>query len=122
MEAGVVKTVRIKRVDVVSLFKVAFVLYAILGLIAGVFYGIVFAILGQFGGLLEEAGIPGLGFLTGAIGILAAPVLAVLYGFFGSVVVAIGAVFYNLAARWVGGIALDLDTGEGPPPPSMPAQ
>jgi hypothetical protein len=116
------RTARIRRVDVWSLFKVAFVLYAILGLIAGLFYGFVFAILGQIGGLLEEEGIPGLGFLSGALGVLAAPVLAVLYGVFGSVVVAIGGVFYNLAARWVGGVGLDLEIGDDPSamPPSQP--
>ena len=111
------RTVRIKRVDVWSLFKVAFVLYAVLGLIAGLFYGFVFAVLGQIGGLLDEEGIPGLGVLSGVLGVLAAPVLAVLYGVFGSVVVAIGGVLYNLAARWVGGLSLDLDMGENPPPP-----
>lgn len=116
------RTARIKRVDVWSLFKVAFVLYAVLGLIAGLFYGFVFVALGQIGGLLEDEGIPGLGVLSGALGVLAAPVLAVLYGVFGSVVVAIGGVLYNLAARWVGGITLDLDMNDLPPgpPPSTP--
>ncbi len=112
---------RIRYVDVASVFKVAFVLYAILGLIAGIFYGFVFAVLGHFGGLLEDEGIPGFGVFTGALGILAAPVLAVLYGIFGSVIIAIGAAFYNLTARWVGGIAveLDLDEVKSVPPPSV---
>ena len=115
------RTARIKRVDVWSLFKVAFVLYAVLGLIAGLFYGFVFAVLGQIGGLLDEKGLPGLGLLSGALGVLAAPALAVRYGVFGSVVVAIGGALYNLAARWVGGIGLDLDMNEpSPGPPSTP--
>ena len=53
--------------------------------------------------------------------LLVMPALAVLYGVFGSVVVAIGGALYNLAARWVGGIGLDLEMNEpSPGPPSTP--
>ena len=122
------KTAELKRVDIGSLFKVAFVLYAALGLVAGLFYGMIFMVLGQIGGLLGEEDIPGLGFLTGFVGVLAVPVLALLYGILGSVVVAIGGALYNLAARWVGGVKLELNVGDAatisgstaPPGPSTP--
>jgi hypothetical protein len=118
------RTVVLKRVDIWSLFKVAFVLYATLGLVAGLFYGLIFMVIGQLGEILGDEGVPGLGFLTGIIGVLAVPVLALLYGILGSIVVAIGGVLYNLATRWVGGLRLELDDvavpGGPPAPPAAP--
>lgn len=123
-------TAVIEQVDVWSLCKVAFILYATLGLIAGMFYGFVFLVLGRLGNFLGDADIPGIGYLTGVVGILAVPALAVLYGIVGSLIVAIGGVLYNLAARWVGGVRIDLrdatPTHEAPPPapqepPTVPA-
>jgi len=96
----------LRRVDLGSLFKVAFVVYAILGLIAGLFYAMIFAALGQFGGMFEDE-IPGLGLMSGALGALAVPVLSVLYGILGSVVIVIGGALYNLAAKFMGGVRFD---------------
>jgi hypothetical protein len=115
-----VHTAVLRRVDIWSLFKVAFVLYATLGLVAGLFYGLIFMVIGQLGGLLGDEEIPGLGFLTGIVGVLAVPVLALFYGVLGSIVVAIGGALYNLAARWVGGVRLELDGGESRPVTSAP--
>ncbi len=112
------RTAELRKVDIWSLFKVAFVLYATLGLVAGLFYGLIFMVLGQLGGLLGGEDIPGLGFLTGIVGVLAIPVLAVMYGVIGSIVVAIGGALYNLATRWVGGVKMDIDLAE---PATFPA-
>ena len=116
------KTAELRHVDIWSLFKVAFVLYATLGLVAGLFYGLIFMMLGQLGHLLGEDHIPGLGLLTGFAGALAVPVLAMLYGVVGSVVVAIGGSLYNLATRWVGGVKLELNVGDSSsqPPANAP--
>lgn len=106
------RTAELRKIDIWSLFKVAFVLYATLGLVAGLFYGLTFMVLGQLGGLLGGEDIPGLGFLTGIVGVLAIPVLAVLYGVLGSIVMAVGGALYNLATRWVGGVKVDIDVTE----------
>lgn len=112
---------RLKRIDVGSLFKMAFVLYGVLGLIVGMFYAFIFAVMGSVGSFLEEEGIPHLGFLGGVLGIIAIPVLAVLYGVIGGVVAAICGALYNLVARWMGGIGFDFDVSEpGAAPPSTP--
>jgi hypothetical protein len=103
------RTAELKRIDIWSLFKVAFVLYASLGLVAGLFYGLIIMLIGQLGGLLGNEDIPGLGFLTGIVGVLAIPVLALIYGVLGSIVVAVGGALFNLATRWVGGVRFDLD-------------
>jgi hypothetical protein len=58
---------------------------------------------------------------TGGIaGILVFGLLAIFgYGFLGWVFTAIAAAIYNLAARWVGGIEVEIETVA--PPPPMPA-
>jgi len=116
------KTAELKRVDLGSLFKVAFVLYAALGLFAGLFYGLIFMVIGQLGGILGEDVLPGLRFLTGFVGVLAVPVIAMLYGILGSMVVAIGGALYNLATRWVGGVKLEIEVdGSVPGTPVAPS-
>ncbi len=117
-----IQSFRLRTIDVWSVFKVAFILYAVLGLVAGVFYAFVFVVLGQLGNFLGDEDIPGLGVLTGFLGVVAIPVLAMLYGVFGSVVVAIGGALYNLAARWVGGIRMDFEVTEkaAPAPAEAP--
>jgi hypothetical protein len=102
--------VEISRLDLVSLFKVAFLLYATLGLVAGLFYGLIIMVAGQIGSFLGEDELPGLGYLTGFVGVLAIPVLALIYGIMGSVVVVVGGALYNLAARLVGGVKFDVST------------
>ena len=118
MPTTVHTTVEVRRVDLWSIFKVAFLLYATLGLIAGLFYGLIFVVLGQLGSFLGNDEIPGLGFLTGFIGVLAVPVLAIVYGVLGSIVVTIGGGLYNLATRFVGGVKIDAYLGETPAEPS----
>jgi hypothetical protein len=103
------KSAVVLKVDLWSLFKIAFVLYATLGFVAGLFYGAIIAFIGSFGGIWGED-MPGLGRLTGALGIIAVPVLAMVYGVLGSIVVTIGGALYNLAARFVGGVRIAIET------------
>jgi len=107
------RKVEISRFDLVSLFKVAFLLYATLGLVAGLFYGMVIMVVGQLGSFLGED-LPGLGYLTGIVGVLAIPALALMYGVLGSIVVMIGGALYNLAARLVGGVKMDVSAMDTP--------
>jgi hypothetical protein len=105
------KSAVIKRVDLWSLFKMAFVLYATIGFICGLFYGMIFAFIGSLGAVLGED-VPGLGAVSGAIGIVVVPVMAVMIGVMGSVVVTIIGALYNFAARFVGGLKVTVDVTE----------
>jgi hypothetical protein len=107
------KNAVIKRFDLWSLFKMAFVLYATLGFIAGLFYGMIIAVVGSLGPYWGED-LPGLGALSGAIGVIAVPVLAMVYGVMGSFVVTIGGALYNVAARWAGGLKVGIDVADDP--------
>ena len=106
------RTLELKRVDIVSLFKVAFVLYAVLGLVAGLMVALVFMMFGTLGSFLGDEGIPGFGMVTGVAGIVAVPVLSMIYGIMGSIVVTIIGLLYNLAAGRVGGVKFEFETKE----------
>jgi uncharacterized membrane protein YedE/YeeE len=106
------RTLELKRVDVSSLFKVAFVLYAVLGLVAGLCFALVFMMLGQLGSFLGDEHIPGFGMISGVAGVVAIPVMSMIYGMMGSIVVTIVALLYNLAAGRVGGVKFEFETGE----------
>jgi len=110
------RTLELKRVDIGSLFKVAFILYVVLGLIAGISCGMALWMMGSLSSFLGDEHIPGLQMLTGVAGFIAIPVIAMFYGILGSIVVSIVGLLYNLAAGRVGGVKLEFDTGETPPP------
>ncbi len=108
------RKVEISRFDLMSLFKVAFLLYATLGLVAGLFYGLVIMVVGQLGSFLGGEDFPGLRYLSGMVGVVAIPALAIMYGILGSVVVMIGGALYNVAARLVGGVKMDVAAMDSP--------
>jgi len=117
-------TIEIKRVDLWTLFRVAFFLYAALGLIAGIFYASVVVLIGGIGEALGSEDIPGLGLLTGVAGVILIPVLAFVYGAIGSVVVTIIGMLFNLVCRLGGGVKIDAALAEpaftASAPPSVP--
>jgi hypothetical protein len=95
----------IRSVGVLSLAKVAGVLYAIIGLIIGVCFAI-FATIGVFGqsGAADDMP-PFLGVLFGAGAIVFFPIL---YGVMAFVMFALLAALYNFIAGMIGGIAVDV--------------
>ncbi len=103
------KSAVVSKIDLWSLFKIAFVLYATLGFVAGLFYGAIIAFIGSFSSMWGED-MHGLGRITGALGIVAVPVLALVYGVIGSIFVTIGGALYNVAARFVGGLRITVET------------
>ena len=97
--------VEIKRLDVGSVVKVAFVLYVVLGLVVGVVYMLAAVILGGFldyGYGPHEAWM-GRTIATG-VGLLMVPFLALLYGCFGAIGGLIFGLLYNVIARTIGGV------------------
>jgi hypothetical protein len=110
--------VEIKHLDVVSVVKVAFVLYVVVGLVVGVVYLLV-ALL--FGGILghgygaHEAWMGRT--LAAGLGVLLVPLLALLYGCLGAIGGLIFALLYNVTARTIGGVKVRLkgeDSSAGP--------
>ncbi len=88
----------IKRVDIMSYAKIYGVIFAIFGLIAGLFIG---ALGSMFSSISGSSGFGGFGFLS----IIIFPIL---YGGLGFVFGLIGGAIYNLIAGWVGGIKIEL--------------
>lgn len=110
------RTLELKRVDLGSLFKVAFVLYAVLGLVAGLMAALVFMMMGSLSTLLSDEGFSGFGVFTGVAGLILVPMLSVMYGVIGSLVVTIIGLLYNLAAGRVGGVKFEFEPKDDAPP------
>ena len=119
---------RIRRVGVFSCAKIVGILYAVIGLFAGLFMAF-FSMLGATFGetdMGQEGAI--FGALFGIGGIIFMPII---YGVMGFIFTAIGAAIYNLLAGAVGGIEVDLEpmgpsghaplTGQSYPPPGLPS-
>ena len=104
--------VEIRQVDVISITKISFILYSILGLIIGVVYVFVALMLGSF---LDYAGQEEMGLMKVAatgLGVLLIPLLALLYGCIGAIGGLLFGLFYNLVARGVGGIGMTVSVDE----------
>ena len=112
------RTLELKHVEIGSLFKVAFLLYVVLGLVAGLFFGMALWMMGSLSSFLGEEHIPGLGMISGVAGFVAIPVMAMCYGIVGSIVVSIIGLLYNFAASKMGGVKLEFETGEVAPVPT----
>jgi hypothetical protein len=99
----------IRRVGPGSAFKVGLVLYALMGLLMGIFMACISMVLGPMG-----LGPPGVPDVPGAhiarlfMGAGAIIFLPIMYGVFGGIFAAIGAFVYNLVAGWVGGLEVDI--------------
>lgn len=98
----------LKRVDVWSVTKISFFLNGVFGLLFGLFYALVFAMVGSMIGPLSGGEFDSFGALTGAFGIFFAIILAIFSAVTGGVTAAIFAWLYNLFARWIGGIEINL--------------
>ncbi len=89
---------KLKRIGIWSAARIQAILMAFFGLILGLFY----ALYNQFVGPLPTS--------TGAqsMGWMAIIVVPIFYGIIGLVIGVVGALAYNLLARWIGGIEIEL--------------
>lgn len=96
----------VRRVGVLSVGKVMGVLYALLGLIIGAFFAL-FSLLGAAAGLANsETSGAVFGLLSGVGSIILLPLF---YGILGFVFGLISALLYNVVARLIGGVELELE-------------
>jgi len=97
----------IRQVGVLSVGKVGGIVYGCIGLLAGAIFAMI-SVLGGFAGLLSDqgqaAGVVGMFFGVGAV-----IVLPVFYGCLGALMGMFVAAVYNVAARVVGGIEIEID-------------
>ena len=127
--------IEVKRIDLWTLFKVSFFVYAVLGLIGGFFYLFFMMLATGIGGAFIDEEFPNLGILGGVLGIVLMPVLAFVYGAIGSVVATIFGLIINLIMKATGGMKFDVTVtevggivqspavpapGTSPPPPPPP--
>ena len=97
----------LKSVGVMSVAKVMGLLYGCLGLIFTPF----FLLIGLVGSFAGQSKTP----FAGIFGVVFAVLMPIIYGAMGFVMGAIGGLLYNLLARWVGGIELELEARTNEP-------
>jgi hypothetical protein len=118
----------VRRIDPGSVFKIAFVLYGLIGLVIGFVYALMFFFVGAMG---SHAFGPGMGNIfrigSGVGGIVVfflGIVFAFFYALFASAITTLGAVVYNLLAASVGGLKVTLaaqgPAGQAPSAPGQP--
>ena len=99
---------RLTRVGPLSIAKIAFVIYAAIGLVMGAIFAAIGIAGAAIGSVANDSGVPG---LPGALfGIGAIVIFPVFYGVLGGVTSLAGAALYNLVAGVVGGIEVTLDS------------
>lgn len=96
------KTIEIKRIGLVSAFKFFGGMFLVLGVILGLFSGI----LVNFMNIQVLSNVPVMGKLSG--GLLAGIIFGIIYGLAGGIVYVIMAVMYNFFASIIGGIKVDI--------------
>jgi len=97
----------LKKIRPLSLAKVSTITMAFFGLVMGIFYAIIGSIISR---LPVEAQTQA-GFTSGMsviFGPLAIIIMPIFYAILGFITGLIGAWIYNLVARWVGGVEIDL--------------
>jgi hypothetical protein len=92
----------IKSVGVLSVAKIMGLIYGCLGLIFIPF----FLLIGLLGSLAGKQQSP----FAGVIGLVLAFCLPIIYGVMGFIMGAIGAALYNLFAKWIGGIEVQVQS------------
>ncbi|MDT5157716.1 MAG: hypothetical protein QOC99_586 [Acidobacteriota bacterium] len=115
---------QIKRVGIFSYAKITAVTCAAFGLIFGVLYGLIIIIFGA--AMLTGRNTAGAGAGSIVVGLFIMIGFPLFYAILGFIMGAFGAVVYNVAAGFVGGIELELESVEdgyaAPPSPQWNAQ
>jgi hypothetical protein len=112
----------IKRIDLWSLFKISFFLYAVLGLFVGVIMFFFSFVVGGLTGSYYGDEFPGIDRIGTALGFFLIPFLAFVYGVIGSVVITILGGMFNIVCKLTGGFKVEgVFEGDTPSTPAGPA-
>ena len=96
----------VKSVGLFSLAKILGIIYAFFGFIAGLFFSF-FALIGALvGSNFADSPEPLVGIFFGVGSVILFPILYGVLGFIGGIITA---GIYNLTARWVGGLEIELE-------------
>jgi hypothetical protein len=101
-DGGSVRTV--KRFDPVSVMKMSAICYAIFGVFEGAFVSIIFSII-PIAAPHDSKMPPFFGVIFGGLSIIFFPIC---FAIIGAIFGALGALIYNMAARWTGGIQMEV--------------
>ena len=102
----------IKRVELFSVFKLAFYIYAVIGLFISIIYGFFLLVLGGIQNAVFGGDIPDFGVLGIVLATLALPIVALMYGAVASVFITIGFWIFNQIAGAVGGLRVVAEVEE----------
>ena len=91
------KKVELKNIDAMSFAKVMTIISAILGLVVGIIFAII------------SFGFSYMGMMYGGYGALSIVVFPILYAILGFLFGLVSALLYNIVAKWVGGVKIEVD-------------
>jgi hypothetical protein len=95
----------IKKFEVLSVMRVSGICYGVMGLIEGAFLSVVFLVL-PTAAISQRQLPPWLGVAFGGLSVVFFPIL---FGLMGAIIGALGAVIYNVSAKFVGGIQVEVE-------------
>ncbi len=98
----------IRRVEPRSAFKMGLALYGALGLLVGIIMALVSMIIGLAGLSAPAGGSSESLLIRFGVGVGAIIVAPILYGVLGGTFAMLAALMYNLVARWLGGLEVDM--------------
>lgn len=93
----------VKRFNPLSVMRIAAICYAALGFFEGIFVAVTFSVIGLAG----REGMPR--FLAPLFGVASIFIFPILFAVIGAIGGGLGAVIYNVAARVVGGIEVEVE-------------
>jgi hypothetical protein len=96
---------KIKRFEPLSVMRIAAIAYAAIGFLEGAMFSVIFSII-PFSAQNEQHFPRFFGLFFGAFSIIVFPVLFAIIGAIGG---GLGAVIYNVSARYVGGIEVEVE-------------
>jgi len=96
---------KIKKFEPLSVMRIAAICYGVLGLLEGAIFSIVFS-LAPMASAGEHPMPRWMGLLFGGLSIVFFPIL---FALMGAIMGGLGAVVYNVSARFVGGIAVEVE-------------
>jgi hypothetical protein len=103
---------RVNRIPLWPVTRVVFVVLLVVGIIIGLFYGVLISGLGMIMGALGDSAwgedLPSIGNL----GFLMVPFIAILYAVTGTIWIILWVLIYNVVAQVVGGIELEMSGAE----------